>query len=575
MGATEREHGYDVNIINITIYKSGDSEGLRIYPKQDDFDEGDELLGGFTITTDIFTPGMTGKIKFRDPGTLGTNFNINASEYVKFTVENPDIGSSRKEFKLCVEDVHFIGDLASEPGFSNMQKVGVGWEVNLIACESYINNWSREGGVLDGGGGGFIGKIASDVPWEPSGERGLVNQLAAEFENFQDSNIENTRNTVWIKPNNMTYPWGKDMPSQNLTAMIQTLTEYAIEDEDGMGVNYCFWQDMDGWYFKSGRKMIKDGAGADSNTMMGQDGEGGLGERQYVVTDDIMVPPDKWNPGHPKIMSLVSTSEWNHISGWQNGAYSAWYEYVKPNYSDPYWYYMDFVTQHQKRGAEEYGEREIITYDYHAATDLWGSYASGGRIEDHKLLPDPEAPWDTSGPENYTARKSFPNPVYGYFGTPYNNPNPSRLDTLGSSFTSSKYGPTEPHMWQAINDDTDLEASVLYNIQKKIKEPARENYKKYIEKKNLKEKWNVYRHSVCCDKGDVEKFQFLAVIEDAKLVQDNDRGGIYKYSWREVEMWPTDDIETMNPDYPALTDIDAPITIAPVPGGLQGSIEDE
>ena len=130
-------------------------------------------------------------------------------------------------------------------------------------------------------------------------------------------------------------------------------------------------------------------------------------------------------------------------------------------------------------------------------------------------------------------------------------------------------------MWQSINDDTDLEASTLYNIQKYIKEPTKEKYKEYIDKKNLKEKWNVYRHSICCDKGDVEKFQFLAVIEDAKLVQDNDRGGIYKYSWREVEMWPTDDIQTMHPDYPPLTEDDAPITIAPVPGGMEGNIEDE
>ena len=40
-------------------------------------------------------------------------------------------------------------------------------------------------------------------------------------------------------------------------------------------------------------------------------------------------------------------------------------------------------------------------------------------------------------------------------------------------------------------------------------------------------------------------------------------------------MWPTDDIQTMHPDYPPLTEDDAPITIAPVPGGMEGNIEDE
>lgn len=580
MSAEEREFGFDVDIENITIYKKNGRDSLQVYPNPQEFDEGDPLLIGFTIATDIFTPGMTGKIKFREPGTLGTDFNINGSETVIFKVKNPNIDDSQKEFKMCVENIHFVGDLASDHGFSNFQKQGVGWEVNLISCESYINNWGESKYQKEG----FIGKIASDVPWEPSGDLGLVNQVAAQFENFTD--IENTKNTIWLKKNHITYPFGKDSPPQNLTAMLNTLTENAVT-EDGYGVNYCFWQDMDGWHFKSVRKMIQDSSKNDTASSMGEGGDGGKGEREYYVTDDIMIPMDKWNPGHPKIHSIVSTSEWNHISAWQYGAYSAYYEYVKPNYSDPYWQYMDFITTHQKRGANEYGDREIITYDYFRDAEQWGGYAQGGRVEKYKLLPEPEGAgeffgiaygrdaWDTSEPELFKSRDAFVNPVYGYYSHQYNTNNPNNLDTLGNSYTQGKFGPTEPHMWQEMNDDTDLEASRLWTIENKIKKPTREKFAKYVEKKNLKEKWNVYRHSVCCDKGDVEKFQFLAVIDDAKLVQDNDRGGIYKYSWREVEMWPTDDIQTMHPDHPPLTEDDAPITIATVPGGMEGSIDDE
>lgn len=579
MSAEEREFGFDVDIEEITIYKKNGRDTLQIYPNPEEFGEGDPLLIGFTLTTDIFTPGMTGKVKFREPGTLGTAFNINASEYVMFKVKNPGIEDSTKQFKMCVENIHFVGDLATEGGFSNFQKQGVGWEVNLIACESYINNWGDSGYQEEG----FIGKIASEENWEPSGEQGLVNQLAGQFENFTD--IENTKNTIWLKKNHMTYPWGKDTPSQNLTAMLNTLTEYAVT-EDGLGVNYCFWQDLDGWHFKSVRKIIQEGVENDAADATGPGGEGGKGKREYVVTDDLLIPPDKWNPGHPRIHSIVSTSEWNHIGAWQFGAYSSFYEYVKPNYSDPYWQYMDFVTTHQKRGANEYGEREIITYDYHRDSQQWGGYSDGGRIETYKLLPEPKGSelfgieygkdaWDTKNPEDYPSRDAFVNPVYGYYSHQYNTSNPNPLDKLASSYTQGKYGPTEPHLWQEMNDATDLKASTIWTIENKIKKPTRETYKKYIEKKNLKEKWDVYRHSVCCDKGDVEKFQFLAVIDDAKIVQDNDRGGIYKYSWREVEMWPTDDIQTMHPDNPPLTEDDAPITIATVPGGMEGSIDDE
>tara|TARA_R100000315_G_C5235526_1_gene147402 strand:+ start:4403 stop:6562 length:2160 start_codon:yes stop_codon:yes gene_type:complete len=592
-----KQFGHDIKINSIIIGKMEVSEGgvipgfnignaLQIYPNPEGLDEADPLLGSFTITSSIFTPGMIGKLKFRDPGTMGEAFNINATEYVLFDVETPGNPDSKKQIKMCVEDVHHVGDMSSEQLSGKGSKQGIGWELNLIPCESYLQNWDDLNYQKDG----FIGKIASDVPWETSGEKGLVNQIFDKYfspggkystyygsggEGASENKIENTLNTVWLKKNHNLYPWGKDVSPPNLLQLLNSLTEYAVTDEpDSNGVNYVFYQDMDGWHFKSIRSILREASG-----FIGEDDSGDVssGLNKYYITDFINIPTtDENTPNYdPKIYSLISFNEWNHLSSWVSGAYSCYYELVKPNYSDPYFDYMDTTSIHQRRGANEWGDREIITYDYHRDSQKWGDIKQGGRVEEYKLLADPseDSIWDTS--KTYESRKHISNPIFGYFSPAYNKQEELPYDFMGSEYTQGKYGKTNDKIWQTMHDCTDLEAKNLWTIQNKIKKPVRQNYKQYVEKKNLKEKWNVYRHSICCDKENIEKYQFLAVIDDAKLVQDNDRGGIYNYSWREVEMWPTDDIETMNPDSVVLTDEEAPITIATVPGGMEGNIEDE
>jgi len=82
---------------------------------------------------------------------------------------------------------------------------------------------------------------------------------------------------------------------------------------------------------------------------------------------------------------------------------------------------------------------------------------------------------------------------------------------------------------------------------------------------NLKEKFNVYRHSICCDKQTIKPFVFLAVIEDAKKVTPDDRGGIYEYSWKEVEIWPRDHV--LDNDGTEIGPPDSPLKIVKPPEG--------
>ena len=169
------------------------------------------------------------------------------------------------------------------------------------------------------------------------------------------------------------------------------------------------------------------------------------------------------------------------------------------------------------------------------------------------------------------------NGLFGYFSPSYNNPKHRNTDVLGASSTQGKTGKQNTVLWQTMFDQTDLEGEILYKIQKEIKKPLRESgaLQEYADIKNLKEKWEVYRRSICCD-GSVEKFQFLAVIEDAKNIQDDKRGGIYEYSWKEVEIWPKDSMsEGATAGSEILTVEDAPIQIATVVDGLSGTFRED
>ena len=148
---------------------------------------------------------------------------------------------------------------------------------------------------------------------------------------------------------------------------------------------------------------------------------------------------------------------------------------------------------------------------------------------------------------------------------------------MGSMQTQGKNGKINDVLWQTMFDQTDLSGVNgpinIKAIQKNIKEPLKEKYQEYVQKRNLKERWNVYKNSICCDKKSIIKYTFFAVIDDAIKVQDNGRTGIYEYSWREVEMWPADKIEENAGE--VITPEDAPITVVAIEGGLEGIASEE
>jgi len=591
---------YDIKITEITIEKINGDGFLQIFPNPEDLDEADPIFTNLVFGSSIFFPGMTGVLKIKEVGRIGESFSLSGYEKVTIVLENPKIEDSKKTIQMCVENVRRIGDVASEALGGKNRKADEGWQLELISCESYIlnrENWSVE--EVDEGliAPPTFRKIATneDETWgvpifkedetiteEP---KGLINEFAEEYfsgsvfitENDADTNIdlsdstkemeiEGTKNVIWLRKNNNLYPWGKDVGNQTLLQMINNLTENSVtEDEEGF--NYVFYRDIDRWNYKSINKIIKDS----------EDDEDSI--RNYTISD-VNIDDEKWEHGDPRILSLIDFRDWDHLGFWEGGAYSAYYEMIKPYYDDPYFNYLDFATSHQDPQFRytSYGKREIIDWDYHRDHTL--------SIEQYKLLPDDTntsvyiPSEDDDSNSLISSRKTHASPLYGYFSSPYNDYRNVPYDYMGSLYSDGKYGKSNDIMWQTMYDITPLKGKIKYTIEKNVKERLKQDYKNYLDKRNLKEKWNVYKHSICCDKPEVNKYQFLAVITDAKLVQDNDRGGIFEYSWKEVEVWPKEAIEEMEgPELVTLIDEeqspDAPMQVVEVRDGLSGTYRED
>ena len=576
-GDSPRQLPDELIINKIRIFKpdeTSDSEGLIIIPPPEKEGGVENVFATLSLRESIFSTGITGVLKFKETGSVGDRYNFVGNEMIEIDIETPptaagEIENAKHNLKLCVSSATFIGDEASDSLSGPAARAGVGWELDLVACESYLLDAS----VLEYMDSDYIGKIHEFV--QDNIAEKYFNSDATPFSNAaNDMEIEPTTNSIWLKKNHNMYPWGKDVHSPTLINLMNNICENSVT-EDEKGVNYLFYQDFDGWHFKSIRKMI-----ADSDTTWGF-GLFGAAPRNYVIAD-ADVPEDTWKSGDPRIQTFRMLSEYDHMNCFKNGAYSSYYELVKPNYDDPYFQYLDFSTTHQKTNAEDWGQREIVSYDYHEASDIWGDQDDGGRVEEYKLIPDSNtregSPFsdeqtqieeiDPGNVDKKSKRVYDESNLYGYFSSPYNYDSYALYDHLGGAYTEGKTGKTNDVMWQTMFDQTDLKADTIKTIMDDIKTPTREAIKEYTELKNLKEKWNVYRYSICCDKESMEKYHFFAVIDSAEKIQESQRTAIYEYSWREVELWPKDNIEDTVGE--VITPEDSPITVVAVEDGLEG-----
>ena len=566
--------GYSIDVSSIYIRKMSSGEKFYIVDDGEETGNMGSLLLSLRIDESILNSAITGNVVIKNPGKAIDNFKISGQdEIIHIEMKTPHLEDSEQILEFCIVSINEFGvggaDATGKLGGSIKDNK---MQLHFMSCEPmYLDISDLKGGEGEIFNQDLFLKIDEMVnmiaPKYFEGENGWVCGKQNEGMDIEPK----VHNGIWLKTNPQLYPWGKETNSMTLMQLMKNMAENAI-DEDETWCNYVFYHDFDKWHFKSIKKMVEE-----NKNDVPRGGEAGdiqtTSRAVYAIKDGIS-SLEETNTGDPKIMTSISVvASPNHLKLWKSGAYASYYYHVEPDYSDPYNYYMDTAAVHKNK---------FVDYQYHREWDekSWNTFT----VEKYKFLPDTDEEGkggisteiDTEKPNKNLKFRNIPE-IYGYFDTAYNSNNPhNKYDFLSSRMGDGSLGRRNNIMWQTMSDQTNLKLETIKTIQRSIVEPTRENYLEYIFKNNLKEKWNVYRHTICCDKID-DKRQFLAIIDDAKLIQENGKGGIYEYSWREVEIWPKEYING-GEEGEIVSHPDAPITIAVVPeyrGGLKGVMSDE
>lgn len=313
-------------------------------------------------------------------------------------------------------------------------------------------------GVLDQSmfpeGKDFVGFIATDGSAEVPG---LVNEIFKKL-NIENYEVEPTYNGVWIKSNEVSYPWAKNKGQISLSNLMQYICNFSVPKANPNAVNYFFWRDKEGYKFKSVEKLLSEQVDAEYEKI------------NFSTNNEL---PNQ-------VRNITQMHEANVLELAKTRVFQTYYEKISPNYDE---FYLDFVDT-----ALSF-KSEIIDFDYHRDYDLWT------KVESHKVIPDSHS--TSVFVNNLTPIQSLKvdDNVYGYF---YNNrqntPFAQEWDHIGKTMDSR---------WNNVSyipqyDITDLDIKTFYTIHKKIREPLKEKRKQYSYLKNLKRKWEVYRCKVCC-----------------------------------------------------------------------------
>lgn len=469
----------------------------------------------------LFDPMVIGTLFVQDKGGFGEKLNFVGGEIFEIDVRTPLSDEDDLEFpndslgritegnlfqslRFYIHKVRSLTDegtlmIDSEKGPATM------WDLELAPYEMVYFN-KTDAPLYEGE---FIGKIA--------GENGFVDYLADKYFSpssspyssaREDMDIEPTGNSIWFKGNAINYPWSKKNSYLELGQIMNHLSENSVSEDNVSAANYLFWQDLVGWHFRSVNSLIDS-----------QDGS-----RKYKVSFD--------KAGKDKMQSFRISKQIDQSELLNSDAYKAFYTCIEPNYEDVYGDYMP--TQRKLK-------KQRIEYDYRTDYDRWS------HVESNPVLPESLDYEDTNSNEKTEN-------IYGWFNLgEYNDQMPTKFDYVDNdSYKNSMKA------WQTMFDITDLDAEVLKKIRNEVILPAKENYTLYANTRLIKEKWNVYKYSICCDKQAVQAVEtggggarilgWITGFERFTLPED-DAGvvrKIWKYTWKPVEIWPKDEIENLD-----------------------------
>lgn len=410
-------------------------------------------VSSISISENMFASSIKGYLTILDRDRLVENLKLSPLDtlVIKATEEGKKDTPKTLTFSIISISQDTEDVAASNVGPSNISK---SISIEFTSNELYVLNYTE----FDFATEDFIGPI--------SGKDGLVQYISDNiiknkskpFSNSKSGIVaDNTANWIWLKKNPTFYPWGKPDIPPRLFNLLKTVAEHAVDEKNPNAANFFFWQDLDKWNFRSIESILEE-----------------YQDESKIITYNYTLRQDDKNAIVALNATVDGDPETDFLDLVNSGAFASNYLFVEPKYEqDPYARYLDTA-----------GSMEIKQLDY--------SYIEDGKkwksIEKIPILTKEEYL------ENWNHNRLF-DTTYGYFSPGfYNREKVVDWEYKGYTLTNRHEG----ILWQTPFDITDMDAEILRKIQKEIKEPLAKKRIEYANKMNLKEKWNVYRCSICC-----------------------------------------------------------------------------
>jgi hypothetical protein len=361
-----------------------------------------------------------------------------------------------------------------------------------------------------------------------------------------------THNDVWIKPEYFYYPGYKLSHTPRVTQFINYVKQFACLKEDPNYVDFMFWEDLDGFNFKSISKMAREEQEKESVYQFWPSAR--TNDMETIISMEIIKDTDP--------MELVAlgglVSEYVRVKpNWRNpfrnvlvGADRFTKKLVKYTYKDDFFLYNNFKTGQDviitnKRMENTKGYSPFSSKDYNI-TDKNGDFNSNAfRISEeiygfydrttHNSYSSPWWEFLDSGTRGFTWSGFTASYDGGEVGLTYDFRNHNRL---------------EEEYWQSQYDFCELPGAGAYLIYNDIKWKLTDKREEYIQAKKHNEQWKFYLDNICCERK--IPLNFFALLTDAKKIYggdgvtfEKDPGGIYAYDWMEVEFWPRESAEAI------------------------------
>ena len=378
---------------------------------------------------------------------------------------------------------------------------------------------------------------------------------------YKKLEADETFNDIWVKSNPIMYPFSKLSNNAKPLELLNYICEYACLKENPNAVDFFVWEDLDKWNFKSITSLAKN---------------------EIKAVFDL----DEYEHFSTSIITLNVINEARMTELVDKGCFFSEYIRVKPNWSNPYRHVVDTGTSLIKNNITFNYEEDIkqpVIGNKKIATDKNLKnikenkllYYSNNRLTDN-LFGYYSAPYNTSYSNFYWWN------YYNFYSDGFTGDRMQKLEQINNeedilnikSTTNESFDVVneegavvnktrkrediaqitrlEKEYWQSQFDFCELPGAILRIIYKDIKYPLIEARYNYAKLKNTKNMWSVYKKNICCERE--VPFNFFAILTNADKIYGStasesfsrDSGGIYAYSWAEVEVWPKSYLQSLD-----------------------------